>query len=155
MIIDKDDLRALRAADSISFIQTEEGPVIKCYKSTGFGDSIRILSVADQRVFSERAPMTDERARTIGEGEHTDKSSIKYVQSIKYDRTWPTVAASLRAGDDLQLLFEKDYYSYDSLLSAGFHADVLFLDVRRGKKVFTHYIGVDVARDGFNRMVKS
>jgi len=154
MILDKDDVRALRKADSISFVMSDDGALVLCFLEDAWAGEIKTLSVADQKAFPKRADVTSARVREIGPGKHDGSGPMAYRNSIQYSQTWPTIAASLRTGDDIGLLFMGDHLTTPAMKKAGLHGDVLFIVVTRGKKQYTYQVLSSINPDNSNRMVK-
>lgn len=63
--------------------------------------------------------------------------------------------ATLRAGDEIRFVFDVDGHSTIALAEAGFHADVLNLEVRRNGKAHAFWeLAVSVCQGNSARMIK-
>lgn len=63
--------------------------------------------------------------------------------------------ATLRAGDEIRFVFDADGHGTEALKEAGFHADVLQLQVRRNGKAHAEWdLAVSVCQGNSARMIK-
>lgn len=65
------------------------------------------------------------------------------------------ILATLRVGDEIRFIFEVDGHQTQALEEAGFHADMLQMEVRRtGKTIARWEMSVKVCQDNTARMIK-
>lgn len=146
----KVDLAALRKADSILFHQRNE-------------DDAKIEAIKDAPDATERNPFptetrhtipVDSRVHTFGRGSGATHTAFHLVSSAQYNATWSTIAAMLRAGDVLSLMWYRGNQS-PVLDDAHLVRDELRLCVKRGDKHrFVFMVAVSVGLDNTARMTK-
>jgi hypothetical protein len=157
--LDRQDVAALRAADSVTFHTHKGRAFIKAHKRPAPGRDV--YSAREQRLY----PVTDgtERTREItadhsilgcesGWAELKDAAAFYMIGTAQFSATWPTIAELIRAGDQLQLVWTADNNS-QYITNAGLHADELALGITRGDRTMTLKIGYSVAPDNSARMI--
>jgi hypothetical protein len=126
----KEDVSYLRRADDVYAINIEGQNFLRVVKRGTFGDAFS----EDKRV---DLPVP-------GNGKHG------YFTSA-WEFPWRT----LRAGDRVRLYWYPDANTNELLRQVGLHADVLFLDVARGKQENRYVAGTSVCADNSARMCRS
>lgn len=143
----KDDLKALRTADSVTFSHGSDGRHyvrgIRRLTVDGFETEVR----REIRVPSNIRSYDSDRKRSYGH-------AFEMINSAQYDDDWKTVVSLLRTGDELALL----WYAGNSnayVSDANLRRDELRLIVNRGNRRLSFLIDVSVCADNTARMTQS
>lgn len=128
MNIDKDDLKALRNADTVCFRGSEDGFTIECIKKERdeFGEKERRRNIPVLGSIYNGWDRDGGRAR----GE-VMRNAFAMFSSAQYTENWRTVVSLLRVGDELRLEFRTDEATNGYVKDANLHADELYLRVAR------------------------
>lgn len=160
-----DDVKALRAADSVTFFykpNADRAGEIVCRKTVRnadpFGERERRWTVTTGSEFRGKhaggAPIGPDTA-----------TCCESVTSAQYDEVWQTVAAMLKAGDELSLRWGADGFRNGYLESAvirpgehcageSLHVDSLEIVIRRNGKTLVFLLDVSVCPNNTARMVR-
>jgi hypothetical protein len=153
--LDRDDLKALRTADTVCFRHTPEGSTIECTKKEHdeFGDKERRRDIAVLGTVFNGYDEDGGRARGA-----TMNYGFAMFGSAKYTEQWHTVVQLLRVGDTLRLEFRTDDATNGYVKDAHLHADELYLRVERGdgptRKRFYFLLDVSICPSNSARMCK-
>ncbi len=157
----RDDLSALREADSVTFHTHGGRSFIRAY----MGPRHRkppVVTVREQRVFNRTdVPLAYDRGRDVEcatvarsyAGRRDGLSAECFHNVYRADQVWLTVASLLKVGDRVTLRWtasNNNQYADDARL----HVDELHLSVDRGGKRLTFAIGHNVCADNSARMVQ-
>lgn len=152
IILDRDDVKALRNADAIAFRHTPEGSTIECIKKDrdeyGEKERRREITVLGT-VFNG---YDSDGGRSRGEEMHY---GFAYFGSAQYTESWRTVASLLKVGDNLRLEFRTDDGTNGYAKTAGLHVDELYLRVERAGKRLYFLLDVSVCQNNSARMCRA
>jgi hypothetical protein len=128
--LDRDDLKALRNADTVCFRYHDEVATIECLKrdSDEFGAKERRRDITVEGVVYNGYDADGGRAR----GAEMNYGFAMF-HSAKYTENWRTIVGLLRADDTLRLEFRTDDATNGYVKDAGLHADELWLRIERGE----------------------
>lgn len=153
--LSSDDVKALRAADRIIFrMESGSAPssieAVKC-GSDAFGATER------QRIIGART-----RLGVWGDGAYgrTPDNASAYrafamIHTPQLSEEWRTIAALIRAGDELTLEWQRGAAESQVIRSAGLIGDMLRLIISRGDRDMTFLVDVSVGRDNTARMIRT
>jgi hypothetical protein len=149
--IDRDDLKALRTADSIVFRHTPEGSTIECIKRDRdeFGGLERRRDIAVEGTIFAGYDADGGRSRGT-----KMNYGFAHFGSAHYTEQWHTVVQLLRSGDSLRLEFRTDDATNGYVKEAGLHADELYLRVERAGKRMYFLLDVSICPSNSARMCK-
>lgn len=168
-VLTSEDVKAIQKADKIVLRHYEGVATIEAALDGGWGDTPRIYTAAEQRLYPAVGHLDNERARYITVtgsvsfyGEHASRrldekgSGFQMFSSAQYSNVWSTVASLMRAGDVIGLAFEGDGYTNDIVRKSGLHADTLYVHINRAglRKPLTILVSSTVGYDNSARMVK-
>jgi hypothetical protein len=125
--LDRDDLAAIRKADSVCFRIHEGVATIECIKKDRdeFGDKERRRDVVVEGSISHASWSHEDR--------ETFTRAWTYFGSAQYTEQWRTCTQLLRIGDTLKIEFRGDHGTNGLCKDANLHADELYLRVERGE----------------------
>lgn len=150
-----DDIKALRAADAVSFFHRDGTPSIVATKRDegdifGYAERSREIPIHASRVtnYANEAPAEAEHAARYG------WSCLYYLSTAQMCETWRTIAELLKLNDVLTF----QWYRANNTLhmdELGIAHDMLRLDVQRGKKTYTFHVAASITeRTSMGRMVR-
>ena len=117
MSICKDDIKALRKADSVSFHPRIDGATIVCTrKATTDGYEHELKRNIEVDVLWQRY-----------DKDFTLETGFAWVSSAQYDMVWQTAARTIKAGDTLTVICSPHALQTETLTSAGLHGDQMSL----------------------------
>ena len=141
-----EDVKAIRAADTVAFRIHEGRTTLEASLDRGWSEEPRIYTANQQRLF----PMPDEALggllRVIdvagsvrGYNDEGDRAlyhfdtikAFEMIHSAKYSEVWQSIASLLRAGDKVRLVFDADGHSNQITKAKGLHVDTLYLEIMR------------------------
>lgn len=145
----KTDIAAMRQCDHL-VVRRDPAPLVYCIKNAKrsehdpFGQDIR---------FNIAVPVI------IG---HDWRYDVSHCTAFNMIWNYPTqitqtgcILATLRVGDEIRFVFMVDGHSTQAMEDAGFHGDVLKLEVRRGGKLVADWdLAVSICQNNTARMVK-
>lgn len=99
----------------------------------------------------KRAPFGD----AFGEDRRVDIPVDGNGQNGWFHSAWEFPWASLRTGDTVRFYWFPDANRNEVLREAGLHADVLFVDITRGKSTHRYVAATQIAPDNSARMCNS
>lgn len=157
-IIDKVDLAALRKADAVCFdhnIQRYPGA-----DRASFIRAIKRANVTTADPFAQDVTHSIEiesRAHVYGNDagyvHGVELTGFSHIGSAQYHARWQTIAALLRAGDDVKLVWIGNNNS-PILTDAGLFHDYLDIEVRRGKTTMVFRVDDSVCRNNSAKMLR-
>lgn len=169
-MISKDDIAALKIAESVSFYYHEKQGTIVARLEKPFSDVNRIYTAREQRLF----PETDEswRMRTIlvdtsmygytddgstnwsiANGDHPTATGYASITAPRSALEWHTTVSMLKEGDILTLSWIADNNS-ETIRQARLHVDRVSLYVKRGDKKLQFHLQTAITYDNSARMIK-
>jgi hypothetical protein len=127
LTIDRDDLNAIRKADSVVFRHYQGVATIECIKRDRdeFGDKERRRDIVVAGSISHSSWNYEDR--------ESFSSACTSITSAGFHEGWRTINAALRIGDSLKLEFRADEGTNGYVKDANLHADELWLRVERGE----------------------
>ena len=149
------DVGALRKADTVSFLH--------------HGGDVTFIDATKRAKQTESDPFARDMTHRVDvPSRFTDYEKAEtaqwnrkykcfaYISSAQYDPAWMTTASLLRAGDQLVLHWQRGGWTTQRMkeCSPHFHADTLFLEVRRGDKMLTFHVDTSISEDNSARMIK-
>jgi hypothetical protein len=150
------DVQALQRADRVSFHYDNRQGYIHAGLTTWPFAEPRIYTATQQRLFPEadnvdRRRRIDVDASIVGFDEHRlwhernlpGATAYHMIHTARLDEVWRSIAAFLRVGDTLTLLWRADNAT-DVLAAAGLHRDELRISVLRGSRRFEFLLDVSV-----------
>lgn len=149
MALNRNQIRALRSADSVSFYTDDarRTTITATIKATESDPFEKRLDIVVESRFESFAP---------GSG---SKFVSAYASLLCADTSahWQSVASTIRDGDDVRLIWSADAATTQALRSAGFRGDVLRIEIARdgGEARFSFDLIVAVREDNTARMVKT
>lgn len=157
----RQDIEALRRATTVSFHAGPNliggwGMYIRATWESGRAPTVKTKDLFPTDHYPEFAkPERYERERVIV----TQTDPVRYdafamVHSSQYSNRWQTIAAFLRKGDIVGLVWRPDYGTNDYLRQHRLHADELHLVIARGKKNYTFCVATSVTPENTARMVR-
>lgn len=159
-----DDITALREADTITFHHGPEdsryvATCIRAHMRGGYSDAPRIWTAREQRLFPTQGHMDTDRQRTIAPARSTVRSYDEIgPAAVAYHymypgKTWRTITELLRKGDALWVEWVADNNNQNHQ-AVNYHADQLFLHVKRGDRELTFLIACQVGPHNSARMIR-
>lgn len=170
------DLASLRTADYVVFQMHQGRCAIRAGLRGGYApDGLRIYRAREQRIFPDTESYGNDRERTIpvefsmggagGDGEsgwhyapERTPSAVAFemIHAAQYARAWQTVAASLRVGDVVRLVWAADAGSNQATRAVGIHVDELSVTVERNGKrnAATYVVETFAGPDSSARMIR-
>lgn len=146
MALNRNQIRALRSADSVSFYTDNESrtTITATIKATESDPFEKRLDIVVESRFESFAPGSE--------------FASAYASLLCADTSahWQSIASTIRDGDDVRLIWSADAATTQALRSAGFRGDVLRIEVARdgGEARFSFDLIVAVCEDNTARMVK-
>lgn len=150
-VLDKDDVKAIRNADTICFRYANGTATVECIKKDRdeFGEKERRRDITVLgTVFNG---YDEDMGRARGQ---SFTSAFVHFGSAQYHEGWRTIAQMLRTGDQLRLEFRTDDATNGYVKDAKLHADLLYLRVERAGKRMFFLLDVSVCPDNTARMVQ-
>jgi hypothetical protein len=152
------DVQALRRADTVRVHAADGIGVIDASLTTLAGDQPRIYSATEQRLFPDPDGQTRRRrievaadiagfdtTRRWHDHQLPDATATAVFDCVQLHEVWRSVAAFLRVGDIVRLRWHAGTGTdTDRLTAVGLHRDELFIEVRRGKRMWTFLLDVAV-----------
>lgn len=147
-LLTKLDIAALQQADYLTVMLT---------------NGVSRVLVGQQVKETLKRPFTQDGVHQIEAPIHVTNSGNaqgRFYASMNFDRRFrdthiSAVTAQLRVGDAISFQFYADYLTSEVIRTAKLHADVLRLQVRRGKRLFIFEIDHVIAPSGAARMCEA
>ena len=155
VVLTADDIKSLRAADTVSFFHRDgEASIVaaKRYEDNVFGyaETSRTIHPNASRVtnYTEYAANESEQAAKLG------YRCFYYLSAAQMSATWRTIAELIRLGDVINLLWFRSNNTL-SMDERGMSHDMLHIELRRGKKTYTFHVAASITETtSFGRMVR-
>ncbi len=170
VVLCKEDLKAMRLADSVSFHYNgeAEGSKIHCSKRVRdvgpYDDREKHWDVIVQSTFGTVSMCSDHGKKP--------SSCFEMMFGTQFHQEWQTVVSCLKVGDELTLHWVADGQStgyskrcritetndngesYSPGMGMAIHADCLYLKVKRGEKRLSFLLDVSLCPDNSARMIR-
>lgn len=142
----RQDIRALRAADSVTFHLYQGRASVRAHQerhnsSTGFDQTHEIPATATVISYQK--------------GEHgrpTDMEAFHMIHSARFNYTWPSILARILPNSTLHLAWTRGNDT-EAHTAVSFHADELHLSISRNGKSEGYLVAYSVGPDNTARMV--
>lgn len=121
MALNRQQIRALRAADTIAIHARDEksATITATLKATESDPFEKRLDIAVESRFESFAP-----------GSEFD-GAYALMTSADTSAHWQSIASTIRDGDDVRVIWSSDAATTQALREAGFHGDVLRIEIAR------------------------
>ena len=147
MALNRHQIRALRAADTIA-IHSRDGESTATITAT--------VQASESDPFEKRLDIgVESRFESFAPGSEF-ASAYAFMTCADTSAHWQSIASTIRDGDDVRLIWASDAATTQALRTAGFHGDVLRIEIARdgGEARFSFDLITAVCEGNTARMIQ-
>lgn len=146
MALNRHQIRALRAADTIAIHSRDSkntATITATIKATDSDPFEKRLDITAESLFESFAPGSE------------FASAYAFMACADTSAHWQSIASTIRDGDDVRLIWSSDAATTQALRAAGFHGDVLRIEIARdGGEARYSFDLITAVCDGPARMIQ-